>query len=72
MDFQQSLIERIHLGDRAGENALLDAWAKEHGYERLLAEVLAPTLVLISEEWRSSGTFTLAQMYIAAKVTEDL
>ena len=42
MDFQQSLIERINLGDLAGANALLDAWAKEHGYERLLAEVQDP------------------------------
>jgi methanogenic corrinoid protein MtbC1 len=72
MDIQQSLIERIHLGDRGGANALLDAWAKEHGYERLLAEVLDPALVRIGEEWRSSGTFTLAQVYIAAKVTEDV
>jgi methanogenic corrinoid protein MtbC1 len=72
MDIQQSLIERIHLGDRVGANALLDAWATEHGYERLLAEVLDPTLILIGEEWRSSGTFTLAQVYVAAKVTEDV
>jgi hypothetical protein len=51
MDIKQSLIERIHLGDRAGANALLDAWAKEHGYERLLAEVLDPTLIRIGEEF---------------------
>ena len=72
MDIQQSLIEKIHLGDRAGANALLDAWASEHGYEYLLAEVLDPTLILIGEEWSSSETFTLAQMYVAAKVTEDV
>jgi methanogenic corrinoid protein MtbC1 len=72
MGIQQSLIERIHLGDRAGANALLDAWASEHGYERLLAEVLDPTMILVGEEWRSSGTFTLAQVYVAAKVTEDV
>lgn len=68
MDIQQSLIERIHQGDRGGANALLDAWASEHGYERLLAEVLDPTLILIGEEWSSSETFTLAQVYVAAKV----
>jgi methanogenic corrinoid protein MtbC1 len=72
MDIQQSLIERIHLGDRVGANALLDAWATEHGYERLLAEVLDPALIVIGEEWRSSGTFTIAQAYVAAKVTEDV
>jgi methanogenic corrinoid protein MtbC1 len=72
MNIQQSLIERIHLGDRAGANALLDAWASEYGYEHLLTEVLDPTLVLIGEEWCSSDTFTLAQVYVAAKVTEDV
>jgi methanogenic corrinoid protein MtbC1 len=72
MDIQQLLIERIHRGDRVGANALLDAWASEHGDERLLAEVLDPTLLRIGEEWRSSETFTLAQVYVAAKVTEDV
>ena len=72
MNIKELLIERIHLGDRPGANALLDAWASEHGYERLLAEVLDPTLILIGEEWRSSDTFTLSQVYIAAKVTEDV
>jgi methanogenic corrinoid protein MtbC1 len=72
MDIQQSLIERINLGDRAGANALLDAWASEYGYEHLLTEVLDPTLLLIGEGWRSSGTFTLAQVYVAAKVAEDV
>ncbi len=72
MDIQQSLIERIRLADRQGSNALLDAWAKEHGYERLITDVLDPALTLIGEEWSTSGTFTLAQVYIAAKVTEDV
>ncbi len=72
MDLQQALIERIHLGDRGGANALLDAWALESGYEHLLAEVLEPALLVIGEEWNSSETFTLAQVYVAAKVTEDL
>jgi methanogenic corrinoid protein MtbC1 len=29
-------------------------------------------MILIGEEWSASGTFTLAQVYIAAKVTEDV
>ena len=72
MTIQQELIERIRLADRQGANALLDAWATEHNYERLLTEVLDPTLILIGEEWCSSETFTLAQVYVAAKVTEDV
>jgi methanogenic corrinoid protein MtbC1 len=72
MDIQQSLIEKIRLADRQGSNALLDAWATEHGYERLITDVLDPALIMIGEEWCASGTFTLAQVYIAAKVTEDV
>jgi methanogenic corrinoid protein MtbC1 len=72
MDIRQSLIERIRLADRQGANALLDAWGAEHGHERLIKDVLDPTLILIGEEWSASGTFSLAQVYIAAKVTEDV
>ncbi len=72
MDIQQSLIERIRLADRQGAVALLDKWAVEHGYERLIADVLDPALILIGEEWCADETFTLAQVYIAAKVTEDV
>lgn len=72
MNIQQPLIEKIRQADREGANALLDAWAAEHGYERLIREILDPALALIGEEWNASETFTLAQVYVAAKVTEDV
>lgn len=72
MTIQQSLIEKIRLADRQGANALLDAWAAEHGYDRLITDVLDPTLIQIGEKWCASGALTLAQVYIAAKVTEDV
>jgi len=68
----QSLIESINMGDRVGASTQLDAWASEYGYEHLLVEVLDPMLIRIGEEWNSAETFTLAQMYVAAKVTEDV
>lgn len=71
MDIQHSLIEMIQKADRHGANILLDNWALENGYKRLLKEVLEPTLLLIGEEWRTSETFSLAQAYVAAKVAED-
>lgn len=72
MDIQQSLIERIQRGDRSGANKLLDAWAAEYGYEHLPAEVLDPALEQLGREWSSPERVTLAQMYVAAKVTEDV
>lgn len=72
MDIIQSVIERIKLADRPGANALLDTWAAEHGYECLVIEVLDPMLLQIGEEWCSYETFSIAQAYVAAKVTEDV
>lgn len=72
MGIQQLLLERIHQGDRSGASSLIDAWASEFGYEHLFSRVLDPTLMMIGEEWSSSESFTLAEMYVAAKVTEDV
>lgn len=72
MDVQQVLIETIRLADRAGANALLKTWAAERGDEHLIAEILEPAIVRMGAEWQSSESFTLAQMYVAAKVAEDV
>ena len=50
MDIQHALIELIQKADRQSANLLLDNWADEHGYDRLLNEVLEPTLLLIVQE----------------------
>jgi methanogenic corrinoid protein MtbC1 len=71
MDIQHILIEMIQKADRQSASLLLDSWADEHGYDRLLKDVLEPTLLLIGEEWRNAENFTLAQSYMAAKVAED-
>lgn len=71
MDIQHALIEMIQKADRPGANLILDTWANKNGYDRLLKEVLEPTLLLIGEEWRTAENFTLAQSYMAAKVAED-
>ena len=72
MDTQQELMSLICMADREGANALLDAWAIEHGHERLLKEILEPTLVRVGEDWCSSETLSLAQVYVAAKIAEDV
>jgi methanogenic corrinoid protein MtbC1 len=71
MEIQQQLFEAIRRADRAAANALLRDWAAKHGCDRLLAEVLEPTLQRVGEEWYSSEAFTLAQAYVAAKIAED-
>ena len=71
MDIQQELSEAIRLADRGRADALLEGWAREHGWENLIADVLDPLLATVGEDWHSDESFTLAQAYVAAKVTED-
>lgn len=71
MDVQQALETAIREADRAGAAALLDGWAAEHGYDRLLSDVLEPTLHRIGEAWCSSDSYTIAQVYVAGKIAAD-
>jgi methanogenic corrinoid protein MtbC1 len=72
MNIKLSLIESIKQGNRFEANQLLENWAAQNGYENLLTDVLEPTLQIIGEEWMNSGSFTIAQAYVAAKVAEDV
>jgi methanogenic corrinoid protein MtbC1 len=67
-----ALIDYIRRADRQGANAFLDAWACEHGCERLLSDLLEPALLHIGEEWCARDSFTLAQAYVAARIAEDV
>lgn len=69
---QALLFEKIRQADRIGASDLLESWANEHGWERLLTDVLEPTLKIVGEEWQAYGTFTIAQAYVAAKIMEDI
>ena len=69
-EVRDSLISLIKQADRAGANALLDAWAARHGYEPIFKQLLEPALVVIGESL-TGETYTLAQAYVAAKVAED-
>ena len=71
MDIQHSLLEMIRSANRSGANKLLSEWADVHGYEQLLSEVLEPSLLKIGEEWYAEGAVTIAQAYVAAKISED-
>lgn len=71
-DIQDGLIGRIRLVDRAGALALLDGWAAEHGLEQVLEQVVDPLLARMGERWQGPDGFSVAQMFVAAKVTEDV
>ena len=70
MDVRTTLMGMIGAADRPGARVLLNAWAEEHGYGRLIGEVLEPVLREIGEQWEREGT-SLAVGYVAGKVAED-
>ncbi len=70
-DVRQSLVALIKQADRAGANALLDAWAARHGYEEVFKLLLEPALIGIGESI-TGEKHTLTQAYVAAKVAEDM
>jgi len=68
---QSRLIEAILNADRELANSLLDKNAAEIGASRTVSEVLEPVLTKIGEYWDSTATLSLAQAYVAAKISED-
>lgn len=70
MDIRGKVIAAICQADLQEACGLMDRWAEEHGYERVLSEVLEPALLEMGEKWRSAGSFTLAQAYVAGKLAE--
>ena len=50
MEIHESIIAMIANSDRAGANRLMEEWAAEHGYERLVVDVLGPVLKSVGEK----------------------
>jgi methanogenic corrinoid protein MtbC1 len=71
MNIQESLLEAIRNADRMRTYALLNRWGAENGYGELYNQVVEPLLMKIGHDWSASESFSLAQVYIAAKVAED-
>jgi len=72
-DFSQELLDAIQRADRAGANAVIDAWAAGHSFPRVVPDLLSPTLETFGRLW-AHGTqgASLAVGYVAAKIAEDV
>jgi len=71
MEIHESIIAMIENSDRAGANRLMEEWAAEHGYERLVVDVLGPVLKSVGEKWQEEEELSLAHAYLASKIAED-
>ncbi len=70
-EFRNSLTELIIGAHRADAVHLIDKISEETGYFVAINEILEPVLIEIGEMW-SKEKLSLAQGYVAAKITEDV
>lgn len=70
-EFRNELTELIIGAHRADAVQLIDKISEETGYFVAINEILEPVLIEIGEMW-SKEKLSLAQGYVAAKITEDV
>ena len=68
---KDKLLEYILTAEREKANQLLTDWGEKHTYKQALLEILNPVLLQIGKLWHT-GKVSLAQGYVASKVTEDI
>lgn len=69
---QDQLIETILHADRVAATSLIQEWAEEHGYENFFARIMEPVLVRLGDEWMNQESVTIAQVFVAARIAEDI
>ncbi len=70
-EFRTSLTNLIIEAHRTEAVSLIDEISKETGYFMAINQILEPVLIRIGEMW-SKEELSLAQGYVAAKITEDV
>ncbi len=72
-DYAKELLEAIQRADRAAANAVIDAWSVGRPFQRVVPDLLSPTLDAFGRLWaRKEIGFSLATGYVAAKIAEDV
>ena len=69
---QDRLVSAILDANRTLANKLIDDWALIHGYKRGVTEVIIPVLQKIGNLWAGKEEFSLAQVYVAGKIADDI
>jgi len=71
LDTRESLLDLIVAVERDKAKKLLNEIASIYGYRSAIDTILQPVLVMLGELW-SRDDITLAQGYVASKVSEDI
>ncbi len=72
-NYSQDLLIAIERADRAGANAVIQAWAAGRDFRQVVPELLAPVLETFGKVWATGhGGVSLATGYVASKIAEDV
>lgn len=69
---QNDLIDAIHRADRQVAHLIIEEYTDVYGYEHFFDEVMEPVLTRLGDEWVSQESVTIAQVYVAARIAEDV
>lgn len=70
-EIQNELMTAIFEADRDRAGKILNEWGEKRGFEKAVFEVLEPVLEEIGVIWETSHNVSLAQAYVAGKISED-
>lgn len=70
-EIRKQLLNMILTADRANADKLLEDFGEKHGYNNAVIQILEPALEQIGLFWESNQGVSLAQAYVAAKISED-
>lgn len=68
---REQLLNAILGAYRPEANKILEQWAEKNGYDDAVISILEPTLERIGSIWETTQNVSLAQAYVAGKISED-
>ncbi len=71
-EVKRRLMDAIRHSDRTAANEVIDEWAAVVGYRAAIHDVLEPVMETVGDLWAEEGNMSFAQVYVSAKITEDL
>ena len=69
---QNRIIHAIISANHAEAARIIEEWAGEHGYEHFFSVIMEPVLIRLGDEWISQESVTIAQVFVAARIAEDV
>lgn len=70
-ELRNRLMNMVLSADRAAADRLLEEYGEKNGYSAAVTDVLEPVLEQIGLFWEKNQGVSLAQAYVAAKISED-